>query len=84
MAPKTTPHWCTKDETNACKQLVNNLKFKSFLEISFCPSCVYGKQKTSQSYKLHGFIPNSCETYYFIGLYILNTNVMHYLNDFRV
>jgi hypothetical protein len=84
MAPKTNQHWCTKDETNACKQLVSNLKFKSFLEISFCPSWVYGKQITSQSYKLHGFIPNSCEIYYFIGLYNSNTNVMHYFNDFRV
>jgi hypothetical protein len=35
---------------------------------------------TSQIYKLHGFIPNPCEIYYFMGLYHLHTNVMHYLS----
>jgi len=35
---------------------------------------------TSQIYKLHGFISNLCEIYYFIGAYCLNTNVMDYLN----
>jgi hypothetical protein len=31
-------------------------------------------------YRFHGFISNSCKIYYFIGLYCLNTNVMHYFN----
>jgi hypothetical protein len=35
---------------------------------------------TSQIYKLHGFIPNLCEIYCFMGLCHLHTNVMHYLN----
>ncbi len=35
---------------------------------------------TSQIYKLHGFVPNSCEFCYFMGSYCLHTNVMHYLN----
>jgi hypothetical protein len=35
---------------------------------------------TSQIYRLHGFIPNLCEINYFMGLYNLNMNVMHYLN----
>ncbi len=35
---------------------------------------------TSQIYRLHGFIPNLCEINYFMGLYNLNTNVMHDLN----
>jgi hypothetical protein len=34
----------------------------------------------SQMYKLHGFVPNLCEIYYFMGSYHLHTNVMHYLN----
>jgi hypothetical protein len=34
----------------------------------------------SQIYKLHGFIPNLCKIYYFIGSYCLNMNVVHYLN----
>ncbi len=38
------------------------------------------RKTTSQIYKVHGFIPNSCEIYYFIGLYWLNMNVVHYLN----
>jgi hypothetical protein len=29
---------------------------------------------------LHRFIPNLCEICYFIGLYCLHTNDMHYLN----
>ncbi len=33
--------------------------------------------KSSQIYRLHGFIPNSCKICYFMGLYCLNTNVMH-------
>jgi hypothetical protein len=35
---------------------------------------------TSQIYKLHKFIPNLWKICYFIGLYCLHTNVMHYLN----
>ncbi len=35
---------------------------------------------SSQIYKLHGFIPNLCEICYFMGVYPLNMNVMHYLN----
>jgi hypothetical protein len=35
---------------------------------------------TSQMYKIHGSIPNMCEIYYFMALYNLNMNVMHYLN----
>jgi hypothetical protein len=35
---------------------------------------------TSQTYKLHRFVPNLCKIYYFIGLYCLHTNDMHYLN----
>jgi hypothetical protein len=35
---------------------------------------------SSQIYRLHGFVPNLCEICYFIGLYNLNMNVMHYLN----
>ncbi len=35
---------------------------------------------TSQIYRFHGFISNSCEICYFISLCYLNTNVMHYLN----
>jgi hypothetical protein len=36
--------------------------------------------KSSEIYKLHGFVPDPCEIYYFIGSYWLNMNVMHYLN----
>jgi hypothetical protein len=35
---------------------------------------------TSQNYRLHGFVPNSCEICYFMGSYHLHMNVMHYLN----
>jgi len=35
---------------------------------------------TSQIYRFHGFIPNLCEICYFMGLYCLYMNVMHYLN----
>jgi hypothetical protein len=35
---------------------------------------------TSQTYKLHGFVPNPYEVYCFVGLYCFNTNVMHYLH----
>jgi hypothetical protein len=35
---------------------------------------------SSHIYKLHGFVPNLCEIYYFIGSFCLNMNVMHYLN----
>jgi hypothetical protein len=35
---------------------------------------------TSQIYRLYGFVPNPCEIYYFMGLYCLHMNVMHYLN----
>jgi hypothetical protein len=41
------------------------------------------KEKTrcaSQIYRLHGFVPIPCKICYFIGLYYLNTNVMHFLN----
>jgi hypothetical protein len=31
--------------------------------------------KASKIYKLHGFIPNLCEIYYFISSYWLNTKV---------
>ncbi len=34
----------------------------------------------SQIYKLHGFVPNPCKIYYFMGSYCLHTNVIHYLN----
>jgi len=36
--------------------------------------------KSSQDYRVHGFISNPCKKNYFINLYYLNTNVMHYLN----
>jgi hypothetical protein len=32
--------------------------------------------KTSQIYKLHGFIPNPCKICYFMGLHHLNTKDM--------
>jgi hypothetical protein len=35
---------------------------------------------TSQVYRLHEFVSNPCEIYYFMGSYHLHTNVMHYLN----
>jgi hypothetical protein len=35
---------------------------------------------TSQIYTLPGFVPNPREMYYFMGLYCLHTNVIHYLN----
>jgi hypothetical protein len=41
---------------------------------------LYTIMYTSQIYKLYGFVPNSCKIYYFISLYWLNMNVMHYLN----
>jgi len=43
--------------------------------ISFAPITI-----KSQIYKLHGFVPNPCKIYYFIGSYCLNMNVVHYLN----
>jgi hypothetical protein len=30
--------------------------------------------------KFHGFVLNLCEIYYFMDLYCLNMNVVHYLN----
>ncbi len=36
---------------------------------------------TSQIYRLHGFVSNSCKIYYFMVSYHLNTNVVHYLNS---
>jgi hypothetical protein len=35
---------------------------------------------SSQIYRLHGLIPNLCEICYFVGLYYLNMNVVHYLS----
>ncbi len=35
---------------------------------------------TSKFYKFHGFIPNMCKVCYFMGLYCLHANLMHYLN----
>jgi hypothetical protein len=40
----------------------------------------YEPMKTSQIYKLHGFVPNPCEINYFISSYYLNMNAMHYLD----
>jgi hypothetical protein len=41
---------------------------------------VYMKKNASQIYMLHGFVPNPCEICYFMGLYHLHMNAMHYLN----
>ncbi len=35
---------------------------------------------TSQIYKLHGFVLDLCEIYYFMGSYWLNMTIMDYLN----
>ncbi len=53
----------------------------SLLSCSF--SCVCSRLRLSSSqqiYKFHGFISNLCEIFYFIYLYCLNKNVVHYVN----
>ncbi len=35
---------------------------------------------SSQIYRFHGFVSNSCEICYFMVANCLNMNVMHYLN----
>jgi hypothetical protein len=51
-----------------------------FRNIKTCWISMLLLTKSSQIYKLHGFIPNMCKIYYFISSYWLNTNVVHYLN----
>jgi hypothetical protein len=52
-----------------------------------CSKVQYRRQKHNEKdkdkynmYRFNGFVSNSSEICYFIDLYCLNTNVMHYLN----
>jgi len=55
--------------------------FIYFLKFSNNTYCIIKlSMPTSQIYRLHGFIPNQCKIYYFMGSYCLHTNVMHYVN----
>jgi hypothetical protein len=62
-------HCCWSSKIFQRKRRLTKAKTSSVLEII-----------TSQNYRLHGFVTNLCEIYYFRGSYHLHTNVMHYLN----
>ncbi len=53
-----------------------------YVESTCKTPCIYIEMHstTSHIYMLHEVIPNLCEICYFMSLYHLNTNVMHYLN----
>jgi hypothetical protein len=60
------------------KSLRNALNSMNALHVK---KLTYARIITSQIYRLHGLVPNPCEICYFIGLYYLNMNVVHYLNS---
>jgi hypothetical protein len=74
------------DEDIQQKSLLQKKIIKIRRQIIGFPICTSSTTKkencasTSQIYMLHGFIPNPCEIYYFMGSYYLNMVVVHYLN----
>ncbi len=78
---------CIQHFNNTSNTRCNN--FKGNPLIKYKKILIYEKEQNHMThaclicitiYKLHGFIPNLCKIYYFICLYCLNMNVVHYLN----